>query len=111
MIIDVGGNLLSTVESQEEMQAHLDLVSTAWNIAINSPSQRKKALKAFIKKQKKNAPSVEALKGLEWELRRIMKQKDILFPQIRNKIAKAEAIERGHDDYIIRAYFEGGRVY
>jgi hypothetical protein len=34
------------------------------------------------------------------------KQKDLLFPEIHNKVVIAEAIEKGKDDYIIRAYFE-----
>ena len=35
-----------------------------------------------------------------------MKQKDILFPEVKSKVVIAEAVEKGKDDYIIRAYFE-----
>lgn len=106
MLIDVGGDLLQVVNNQKEMQTHLDLVKTAWNMATNSQAVRKTKLKRFIKKQKKYAPSIEALKGLEWEIRRIMKQKDRLYPEINHKVVIAEAIEKGKDDYVIRAYFE-----
>jgi hypothetical protein len=106
MLIAVSGELLQAVDDQQEMQAHLDLVMTAWNMATESGDKRKQKLKRFISKQKKYAPSTEALKGLEWEVRRIMKQKDLLFPEIHNKVVIAEAIEKGKDDYIIRAYFE-----
>ena len=34
-----------------------------------------------------------------------MKQKEKLFPSIKQKIVIAEAVETGKDDYIIRAYF------
>jgi hypothetical protein len=81
MMIDVAGDLLKTPESQE--------------------------IKSFIKKQKKYAPSKDALKGLAWEIRRVIKQKDKLYPAVNNKIILAEAIETGVDDYIIRAYFAG----
>ena len=110
MIIDVSGDLFQVVDSKEEMQAHLDLVSAAWNMALFSQSERKSKLKKFLKKQQKYAPSIEALKGLEWEMRRVMKQKDRLFPEVNNKIVVAEAVETGVDEYIIRAYFEGDTV-
>ena len=111
MLIEVGGDLLSTVTSVEEMQAHLELVKTAWNMSLNTAADRKKLLKAFIKKQKRYAPSEAALKGLEWEIRRIKKQKDNLFPDIKNKVAIAEAIDNGNDNYVIRAYFEEDILY
>jgi len=106
MIIDVSGDLFHVVNNQQEMQAHLDLVCTAWNIAILSPEQKNKELHAFLKKNKKYAPSDQALKGLEWEMRRVIKQKERLYPNIKKQIVTAEAIERGKDDYTIRAYFE-----
>ena len=105
MLLEVGGDLLSSVDCREEMQAHLDLVKNAWNMSLYSEKKRKVKLKDFIESQKKHAPSVEALKGLEWEFRRILKQKDRLFPTIEKKVEFAEAIETGKDDYIIRAYF------
>lgn len=106
MLIRVGGDLLQSVNNQQEMQAHLDLVKTAWNMAINPQAKRHVELQRFIKKQKLYAPNIEALKGLEWEIRRVMKQKDRLYPEIDNEVVLAEAIEKGKDDYTIRAYFE-----
>jgi len=105
MIIAVAGDLLKTPGSQEEMQAHLDLVKNAWNMSLYSENKRKSKLKKFIDSQKYHAPNVEALKGLEWEFRRIMKQRDSLYSSVKKKIVIAEAIETGKNDYIIRAYF------
>jgi hypothetical protein len=105
MMIGIASELLKTPESQEEMQAHLDLVRTAWNIAIKSDMVRKREIKAFIKKQKKYAPSKEALKGLGWEIRRVIKQKDKLYPDVNNRIITAEAVHEGGVGYVIRAYF------
>jgi hypothetical protein len=106
MLIAVSGDLLQSVDSQMEMQAHLDLVKEAWNMALESGDKRQRKLKRFINKQKRYAPSLEALKALEWEFRRMMKKKDKLFPEVNSKVVVAEAVEKGKDDYIIRAYFE-----
>ena len=106
IIIDVGGDLITCVDSLEEMQSHLDLVCNALNMALYPPKIRQKKLKEFITTQKPYAPSPEALKGLEWEFRRIMKQKDKKYPSINNKIVNAVAIEKAKDDYVIRALFE-----
>ena len=108
MLIAVGGDLLDCVDSLEEMQAHLDLVKAAWNMSLSSGKKRNGKLKRFIESQRPHAPSNEALEGLEWELRRVMKQKDRLFPKIKKKVEFATAIEISTDDYIIRAYFING---
>tara|TARA_R110002110_G_scaffold201422_1_gene412454 strand:+ start:336 stop:701 length:366 start_codon:yes stop_codon:yes gene_type:complete len=105
MMIAVGGDLLKQVDSVEEMQAHLEIVKHAWNISLYSEKKRKAKLKKFIESQKPYAPNQEALLGLEWEYKRVMKQKEKLFPSIKQKIVIAEAVETGKDDYIIRAYF------
>ncbi len=105
MILAVAGDLLKVPDSQEEMQAHLELVKRAWNMSLYCENKRKGKLKRFIESQRPHAPGVEGLKGLEWEFRRIMKQKDKLFPSVNRKIAMAEAIETSKDNYIIRAYF------
>jgi len=104
-MISVSGDLLKQVSSVEEMQVHLDIVKHAWNISLYSEKKRKAKLKKFIESQKSYAPDEESLLGLEWEYKRIMKQKDKLYSSIKQKIVVAEAIEMGKDDYIIRAYF------
>ena len=88
-----------------EMQAHLDLASHAWNLAILPEEIEKQELQAFLKKQAPYAPSAAALKGLEGEYKRIIKQKRELFPEVLSEIKHAEAVETSKDDYIIRALF------
>jgi hypothetical protein len=105
MMIAVGGNLLLEAGSLEDMQARLDLVKHAWNISLYSENKSRAKLKSFIKSQKSFAPSEEALMELEWEYKRIMKQKQKLYPSIKEKVVIAEAVETSKDDYIIRAYF------
>jgi len=106
MLVHVGGDLLKFVNSQQEMQARLDIVKTAWNMSLNSRADTKVELKRFIKKQRKLAPSNEALKGLELEIKRIIKQKNLLYPEINSEVVNAEAIEKEKDDYEIKAYFK-----
>ena len=105
MLIAVSGDLLKTPDSLLEMQAHLDLVKHAWNISLMSQPRAKHKLSKFLKKQEKYAPSAEALKELEWEYRRIIKQRRTLYPDVGSKVERAEAIETSKDNYIIRAYF------
>ncbi len=104
MVIAVAGDVLQSPDNKEEMEAHLDLVIRAWNMSLYSESKRKEELKKFIKSQKPYAPNSESLKGLEWEIRRIMKQKNTLYPKVKKKIEFAEVIETSKDHYIIRAY-------
>lgn len=106
MLVQVGGGLLQSATSLQEMQARLDIVKTAWNISLNSRLDRKTALKQFLKKQKKFAPNREALKGLEAELKRIIKQKVLLYPDIDNEVVNAEAIAQENDNYEIKAHFK-----
>jgi len=105
MLIAISGDLLKTPESLVEMQAHLDIVVHAWNLAILPEENKKHQLQTFLKEQEQYAPNAEALKGLEWEYRRIINQKHRLFPEVLCEIKHAEAVEISKDDYVIRAFF------
>jgi len=106
MLVHIAGDLLTFANSQQELQSRLDIVRTAWNMSLNTRNDRRLELKRFIRKQKGVAPSKEALKGLESELKRIMKEKVSAYPDIDREIVKAEAIEKENGDYEIKAYFE-----
>jgi hypothetical protein len=110
MMIAVGGDLLKQAGSLDEMQAHLEMVKHAWNISLYSEKKKKAKLKKFIESQKPYAPSKEDLLGLEWEYKRIIKQKEKLYSSVKSKIVIAEAVEKGINDYVIRAYFTGKEV-
>lgn len=106
MLVHVGGDLLKCATSLQEMQARLGIVKTAWNMSLISRADRKAELKSFIKKQKEFAPNKEALKGLEAEIKQVIKQKNRLYPDIDSEVVNAEAIEKGRGDYEIKAYFK-----
>ena len=105
MLVAISGDLLKTPDSLIEIQAHLDLVAHAWNLSILPKEKEIIELQKFLKKQEPYAPSPEALKGLESEYRRIIEQKQKLYPDVLSKIKHAEAVETSKDNYIIRAYF------
>jgi len=107
MLVHVGGDLLKSASSLQEMQARLDIVKTAWNMSLKARADRKVELRQFIKKQKEFAPNREALKGLESELKRVIKQKNASYPDIDSEVVKAEATQKGRDDYDIKAHFKG----
>ena len=105
MLIAISGDLLKTPDNLAEMQAHLSLVVHAWNLSILPKDKAKHELQKFLIKQKPYAPSPEDLKGLEWEYKRIIKQKRKLYPDVLSTVERAEAVETSKDNYIIRAYF------
>jgi len=108
MILAVGGDLLRHVASAEEMQVRLHLVVTAWNMSLYPEQKRKRMVKRFIDAQRPHAPGLDALQTLEWEIRRILQQKERLFPAVKERVAFAEALQTDNDKYLVRAYFTSG---
>ncbi|MCF6283329.1 MAG: hypothetical protein L3J28_14190 [Candidatus Polarisedimenticolaceae bacterium] len=106
MLLRVGGDFLESMTSRGELQARVDIVRTAWNIALLPLKDRKNALKACLQKYKKIAPSKEALKGLESEINELIIQKDLLYPDVSSEIVNTDVSEKGQHDYVIKAYFK-----
>ncbi|HVK94064.1 MAG TPA: hypothetical protein VM571_04995 [Noviherbaspirillum sp.] len=65
-------------------------------------------VKRFIDSQRPHAPGLDVLQALEWEIRRILQQKERLFPTVKERIAFAEALQTDNDKYLVRAYFTYG---
>ena len=106
MLVHVGGDLLKFVTSRQELQSRLDIVRTAWNMSLHTKADRQLKLKRFLRKQKSVAPNKEALKGLESEIKRIIKQKIKTYPDFKDEIVNAEALEKTKNEYEIKAYFK-----
>ncbi len=106
MLLSVGGDFLEGMTSRQELQARVDIVKTAWNIALCPIKDRKKALKKCLKTYRNIAPSKEALKGLEREINELIIQKDLLHPDISSEVVCTEVSEKGLHDYVIKAYFK-----
>ena len=101
MLVDISGDLLQSVTHQRELQSRLDIVVTAWNMSLHSKLDRPLKLKRFLRKQKGFAPSKEALKGLEAEIKKIIKHKDNLYPDFDTELVRAEAIQQTKVPFII----------
>jgi hypothetical protein len=106
MLVDISGKLLQSVATRQEMQARLDIVVAAWNMTLDSRANRQLKLKRFLKKQKAFAPSKEALKALELEIKTIMKHKDNLYSAIDTVLVRAEAIAQTTESFEIKVYFK-----
>jgi hypothetical protein len=106
MLVDVSDDLLQSVDNKQEMQSRLDILVTAWNLSLHSRADRPLKLKRFIRKQKGLAPSNEALKELESAIKKVIKHKLNLYPDIDTELVRAETIEQGNDTYEIKVHFK-----
>ena len=106
MLVDISDDLLQSVDNKQEMQARLDILVTAWNMSLHTRADRPLKLKRFIRKQKGLAPSKEALKELESAIKKAMKHKLNLYPNIDTELVRAETIEQAHDTYEIKVHFK-----
>lgn len=106
MLVDISDDLLQSVGNQQEMQSRLDIVVTAWNMSLHSRIDRPLKLKRFLRKQKAFAPSKEALKSLEAEIKKIIKHKDNLYPDANTELVRAEAIQQTKESFEIKVFFK-----
>ncbi|KZZ40240.1 hypothetical protein A3757_21670 [Oleiphilus sp. HI0117] len=63
-------------------------------------------MKRFIRKQKGAAPSKDALKSLEGEIKKIVKRKLDLYPGLDTELVRAEALIQSQDSFEIKVYFK-----
>lgn len=105
-LIDISGSLLEEANSHQELQSRLDIVITAWNLSLLSKADRQLKLKRLIRKQKGIAPSKEAWKALEEEIKEIVRHKLNLYPEIEIELLRAEAILNSKNNYDIKVYFK-----
>ena len=106
MLVDISGDLLQSVGNKQEMQSRLDIVIVAWNMSLHSRLDRPLKLKRFLRKQKGQAPSKEALKALESEIKKIIKHKDNLYPDACTELVRVEAVQQTNESYEIKVFFK-----
>ena len=106
MLVDISDDLLQSVDNKQEMQSRLDILVTAWNMSLHSRADRPLKLKRFIRKQKSSAPSKEALKELEAAIKKAMKHKLNLYPNVDTELVRAETVEQSNDTYEIKVHFK-----
>ena len=106
VLISVGGHLITTSDSLEELKARLYIIASAWNIAIESTIDGRQLLQEFLDLRKPDAPEASSIDSMEFEMRRIMKEKATNYPKLLRKIVAVDATQKADKSYTIRARFE-----
>ncbi len=106
MLIDISGDLLESVPNSREMQSRVDMVVMGWNMSLLSKAERQLKMKRFLRKLKGTAPSKEALKGLEQEIKKVVKHKLNLYPDNDTELLRAEVLEHSQGNHELKVYFK-----
>ncbi len=87
MVLKVAEGYIDMGETTEERENYLRSACSAWNIACLPPLKREPAIKRYVEQYQKINKSDEAdCKGLEDDLRLLIKQKDRLYPDVNMQI-------------------------
>ena len=105
MILDVAGQFISMVESEEERQTHLDIACAAWNISILPKNKRDNEYKKYFKKMKSLLNNSELIKHFEMDLNGLIDAKIDLFPNENKPIVSAKIENINSDEYRVTAAF------
>ena len=105
MILDVAGQFILMVESEEERQTHLDIACAAWNISILPKNIRDKEYKKYFKKMKSLLNDPELIKYFEMDLNGLIDAKIELFPNENRPIVSAKIENINSDEYRVTAAF------
>ena len=105
MIIDVAGQFIEMVASEEERQTHLDLACVAWNLSILPKSKRDEEYKKYFKKMKGLLNDPQLIKYFEMDLNGLIDAKIDLFPNENKPIVSATIKNINSNQYRITAAF------
>lgn len=104
MILKVAEGYIDMGETVEEKENYLRSACSAWNIGCMTGKKRENDLKHYIKTYKKiNKADKEDCKSLEEDLRKLIKRKDELYPDVNNIQVVDSKIERknGQDHVMV----------
>ncbi len=105
MILDVAGQFILMVESEEERQTHLDIACAAWNLSILPKNKRDKEYKKYFKKMKKLLKDPQLIEYFEIDLNGLIDAKIDLFPHENKEIISAKIENINSDQYRVTAAF------
>ena len=105
MILDVAGQFILMVDSEEERQTHLDIACAAWNISILPKNIRDKEYKKYFKTMKSLLNDPELIKYFEMDLNGLIDAKIDLFPNENRPIVSAKIENINSDEYRVTASF------
>ena len=119
LICEYASDYINMGENTEERQNYLNEACTAWNIASLDQKDREAAIQHTIADYKKKNPKIDDVEGFEEDLRKLVKKKLEMFPDI-NKIivdAKIQPIDKSkfqvniastYDKELLREMFKRG---
>ena len=81
----------------------MNAACTAWNIALLSEGERKKALDSFIKQYEAINPGIDDTDGVRHDMELLIKEKIRLYPDIKRIIANARIIDDNGKQRIVVA--------
>lgn len=105
MILDVAGQFILMVDSEEERQTHLDIACAACNISILPKNIRDEEYKKYFKKMKSLLNDPELIKYFEMDLNGLIDAKIELFPNEKRPIVSAKIENINSDEYRVTASF------
>jgi len=105
MILDVAGQFIEMVESEEERQTHLDIACAAWNISILPKNKRAKEYEKYFKKMKRLLNDPEIIEYFEMDLNGLIDAKIDLFPNENEAIVSAKIENLNSKQYKVTAAF------
>ena len=102
MVLGFAGDYIAMGESVEEKQEYLNGAVSAWNIACLDEKYREKTIKRYMAEYRKLNPtqSKHDFRDIEEDLRKLIKQKDKLYPAVRVQIANAIIREIDGKDHV-----------
>ena len=105
MILDVAGQFILMVESEQERQTHLDIACAAWNISILPKNRRDKEYKKYFNNMKRILMDPELIRYFEMDLNGLIDAKIDLFPNENRPIVSAKIEKINSDEYRVTAAF------
>lgn len=95
MVGDFAGDYISLGDDIQEMQQYLHAAVSAWNIACLDKRDRVRLIKSYMKNYRKMNPeqNKRVYKGVEDDLRLLIKQKIKLYPDVEVQIVDAKIEE------------------
>jgi len=105
MILDVAGQFIQMVESEQERQTHLDIACAAWNISILPKNKRDREYKKYFNKMKRLLNDPQLIKYFEEDLNGLIDAKIDLFPNENRQIVSALIENINSKEYKVTAAF------
>ena len=102
MVLDFAGDYIALGEDIEEKQQALNGAASAWNIACLDEKPRERTIRNYMAKYREMNPmqSKRDYRGVEEDLRKLIRQKETLYPDVRVQIVGAHIQEIDGEDHV-----------